>query len=55
MWGSSLCPAFEQISTLDQCVHLAVHNAALKHPEATVRVDIVDALRPKDLHDVFDT
>src|SRR5580704_15361714 len=48
-----LRPALEQISTFDERLHLAVHHAALQHPETAVRVDIVQAIRTEDLHDVF--
>src|SRR2546422_9755979 len=47
--------AFKQIAAFDECPHLAIGDAALKHPEATIGMDVADALRSKCLRRVLET
>src|SRR5467141_1628589 len=50
-----LLSAFKQIAAFDECPHLAIGDAALKHPEATIGMDVAEALRSKCLRRVLET
>src|SRR4051812_37014790 len=46
--GSTLYAAFIEITTRDQRPDLTIGDAALEHPETTVRMNIPDAARAND-------